>query len=100
MRRLTSVSTLGTLSVHTVHTHPKFVLFFFSSLSCNAVFFSFFSHGMERQVVDSESATDLVDADVGGISFTDVRFGYGPDREILKGLTFEASWGGGGDGAR
>ncbi|CAM9655195.1 unnamed protein product [Ectocarpus sp. 6 AP-2014] len=43
------------------------------------------------QVTDREGAAELVNADVGGISFTDVRFGYGPDREILKGLTFEAS---------
>ncbi|CBN75449.1 iron-sulfur clusters transporter atm1, mitochondrial precursor [Ectocarpus siliculosus] len=41
------------------------------------------------QVTDREGAAELVNADVGGISFTDVRFGYGPDREILKGLTFE-----------
>lgn len=42
-------------------------------------------------MADGPSAVELVDADIGGISFTDVRFGYGPDREILKGLTFEAS---------
>lgn len=42
-------------------------------------------------MADGESAVELVDADTGGISFTDVRFGYGPDREILKGLTFEVS---------
>ncbi|CAN0248471.1 unnamed protein product, partial [Ectocarpus sp. 13 AM-2016] len=43
------------------------------------------------KVTNREDAAELVNADVGGISFTDVRFGYGPDREILKGLTFEAS---------
>lgn len=43
-------------------------------------------------MADGESAVELVDADTGGISFTDVRFGYGPDREILKGLTFEARY--------
>lgn len=43
------------------------------------------------QVADAKGAAELVNADVGGISFTDVRFGYGPDRAILKGLTFEAS---------
>lgn len=40
-------------------------------------------------MADAEGAGELVNADVGGISFKDVRFGYGPDREILKGLTFE-----------
>lgn len=44
-------------------------------------------------MADGEGATELVNADVGGISFNNVRFGYGPDRDILKGLTFEASWG-------
>ncbi|CAN0423958.1 unnamed protein product, partial [Scytosiphon promiscuus] len=38
---------------------------------------------------DAKRVERLVDANVGGISFDDVRFGYGPDREILKGLTFE-----------
>lgn len=43
------------------------------------------------KVTDEEGATELVNAAAGGISFRDVRFGYGPDRAILKGLTFEAS---------
>lgn len=42
-------------------------------------------------MADGDGAAELVNADVGGISFTDVRFGYSPDREILQGLTFEAS---------
>ncbi|CAN0013165.1 unnamed protein product, partial [Laminaria digitata] len=40
-------------------------------------------------VTDSADAVELVNADAGGISFQDVHFGYGPDRAILKGLTFE-----------
>ncbi len=41
-------------------------------------------------MTDGEGAAELVNADVGGVSFSDVRFGYVPDREILQGLTFEA----------
>lgn len=40
-------------------------------------------------MTDGEDVTDLVNAHSGGISFEDVRFGYSPDRQILKGLTFE-----------
>jgi ABC-type transport system involved in Fe-S cluster assembly fused permease/ATPase subunit len=42
----------------------------------------------QREVTDAEGAPDLVTRG-GAISFRDVRFGYGPDREILKGLSFE-----------
>lgn len=41
------------------------------------------------KVTDSADATELVDAQVGGISFRDVHFGYRSDRPILKGLTLE-----------
>jgi ATP-binding cassette, subfamily B, heavy metal transporter len=41
-----------------------------------------------REVTDVDGAPDLV-ADGGTVTFRDVRFGYGPDREILKGLSFE-----------
>ena len=42
----------------------------------------------QREVIDAESAPDLV-ANGGTVSFREVKFGYGPDREILKGLSFE-----------
>ena len=42
----------------------------------------------QREVIDAESAPDLV-ANGGIVSFREVKFGYGPDREILKGLSFE-----------
>lgn len=42
----------------------------------------------QREVIDAEGAPDLV-ASGGTVTFRDVRFGYGPDREILKGLSFE-----------
>ena len=42
----------------------------------------------QREVTDAEDAPDLV-VDGGSVVFRDVRFGYGPDREILKGLSFE-----------
>jgi ATP-binding cassette subfamily B protein len=42
----------------------------------------------QREVTDAEGAPDLVAAG-GTVTFRDVRFGYGPDREILKGLSFE-----------
>jgi len=42
----------------------------------------------QREVTDAEDAPDLV-ANGGTVTFRDVRFGYGPDREILKGLSFE-----------
>jgi ATP-binding cassette, subfamily B, heavy metal transporter len=42
----------------------------------------------QREVVDAEGAPDLV-ARGGTVTFRDVRFGYGPAREILKGLSFE-----------
>ncbi len=42
----------------------------------------------QREVTDAEGAPDLVTRG-GAISFRDVRFGYGPDWEILKGLSFE-----------
>ncbi|MDE0810124.1 MAG: ABC transporter ATP-binding protein/permease [Alphaproteobacteria bacterium] len=42
----------------------------------------------QREVTDAESAPDLV-AKGGTVSFREVKFGYGPDREILKGLSFE-----------
>ncbi len=42
----------------------------------------------QREVTDAEDAPDLV-ANGGTVTFHDVRFGYGPDREILKGLSFE-----------
>ncbi|CAN0334836.1 unnamed protein product, partial [Discosporangium mesarthrocarpum] len=41
------------------------------------------------QVVDREDAVDLVNPSQGGIRFNDVYFGYGPERKILNGLTFE-----------
>jgi ATP-binding cassette, subfamily B, heavy metal transporter len=41
-----------------------------------------------REVTDAEGAPDLV-ANGGTVTFRDVKFGYGPDREILKGLSFE-----------
>jgi len=42
----------------------------------------------QREVTDAEGAPDLVAAG-GTVTFRNVRFGYGPDREILKGLSFE-----------
>ena len=42
----------------------------------------------QREVTDAEGAPDLV-AHGGTVTFRDVKFGYGPDREILKGLSFE-----------
>lgn len=67
-------------------------MYLYTGKCLSLVHFVFLTLDMERpQVADGESAVELVDADVGGISFTDVRFGYGPDRQILKGLTFEAS---------
>jgi ATP-binding cassette subfamily B protein len=42
----------------------------------------------QREVTDAEGAPDLV-ASGGTVTFRDARFGYGPDREILKGLSFE-----------
>jgi ATP-binding cassette, subfamily B, heavy metal transporter len=42
----------------------------------------------QREVIDAESAPDLV-ANGGTVSFREVKFGYVPDREILKGLSFE-----------
>ncbi len=41
-----------------------------------------------QEVVDSPAATALVVTD-GAIRFNDVRFSYDPEREILKGVTFE-----------
>lgn len=41
------------------------------------------------KVTDREDAVELKNPATGGISFQDVHFGYGPDRQILKGLTFE-----------
>ncbi|EGF91560.1 ABC transporter family protein [Asticcacaulis biprosthecium C19] len=41
-----------------------------------------------QEVVDSPAATELVVSD-GAIAFKDVYFSYDPDREILKGVTFE-----------
>jgi ATP-binding cassette, subfamily B, heavy metal transporter len=42
----------------------------------------------QREVVDADGAPDLV-ANGGTVTFRDVKFGYGPDRQILKGLSFE-----------
>ncbi len=42
----------------------------------------------QREITDAEGAPDL-ETRGGAIAFRDVRFGYGPDREILKGLSFE-----------
>ncbi|ESQ91180.1 metal ABC transporter permease [Asticcacaulis sp. AC460] len=41
-----------------------------------------------QEVVDSPAATELVVSD-GAIAFKDVHFSYDPDRQILKGVTFE-----------
>lgn len=41
-----------------------------------------------QEVVDSPAATELVVSD-GAIRFNDVHFSYDPDRQILKGVTFE-----------
>jgi ATP-binding cassette, subfamily B, heavy metal transporter len=41
-----------------------------------------------REVTDVEGAPDLTPSG-GTVTFRDVKFGYGPDREILKGLSFE-----------
>ncbi|MBW8879835.1 MAG: ABC transporter ATP-binding protein/permease [Asticcacaulis sp.] len=41
-----------------------------------------------QEVVDSPAATELVVSD-GAIRFNDVRFSYDPEREILKGVSFE-----------
>lgn len=48
---------------------------------------------LRMKVADNTGAAELVNADVGGISFEDVHFGYTPDRKILKGLTFEVTMG-------
>jgi ABC-type transport system involved in Fe-S cluster assembly fused permease/ATPase subunit len=42
----------------------------------------------DLEVTDIENAPDLVTSG-GTVAFRDVKFGYGPDREILKGLSFE-----------
>ena len=42
----------------------------------------------DREVTDIENAPDLVTGG-GAVAFREVKFGYGPDREILKGLSFE-----------
>ena len=42
----------------------------------------------QREVVDADGAPELV-AHGGTVTFRDVKFGYGPDREILKGVSFE-----------
>ena len=42
----------------------------------------------DREVTDIENAPDLVTGG-GTVAFREVKFGYGPDREILKGLSFE-----------
>ena len=44
--------------------------------------------GVRQEVVDRPGAPDLVVRD-GAIRFEDVRFGYDPDRQILKGVSFE-----------
>ncbi|MCE7026681.1 ABCB family ABC transporter ATP-binding protein/permease [Jiella avicenniae] len=44
--------------------------------------------GIEAEVVDRSGAKPLVVSD-GAIRFDDVRFGYDPAREILKGVSFE-----------
>ncbi|SKA28542.1 ABCB family ABC transporter ATP-binding protein/permease [Consotaella salsifontis] len=43
---------------------------------------------VEQEVKDKDGAPDLVVTD-GAIRFEDVRFGYDPEREILKGISFE-----------
>ncbi len=40
-----------------------------------------------EEIADAPGAPALVVAD-GGVAFEDVRFGYGPEREILKGISF------------
>jgi len=81
-------------------THGAFVVACFSSPIYLHTLLPKITHNALRttQVADGEGAAELVNADVGGISFTDVRFGYGPDRDILQGLTFEASLGRAGPG--
>ena len=46
-----------------------------------------------REVVDDPDAPDLAISE-GRVTFKDVRFGYGEDREILKGISFEVPEGG------
>ena len=47
----------------------------------------------EREIVDKPGAQPIV---IGGgaLSFQDVHFGYDPDREILKGISFHVPSGG------
>ena len=47
----------------------------------------------EREIVDKPGAQPIAISG-GGLSFEDVHFGYDPDREILKGISFQVPAGG------
>ncbi len=49
---------------------------------------------VDQEVADAPGARPLAPSCAGSVAFEDVRFGYGPDREILHGISFAAPPGG------